>query len=694
MQSDFIRMYATAVSFDEIKVYLSSNYYNGISSKFYIKELHSNQSALLQGDAHDEENGFKTYLLHTKIELEKRYVVTDAYGLTCFLDLSPLTLTEEFDQRYYYDGDDLGSQYSKHSTIFKVWSPLSTSVILKLKKGSDVQLYSMTRNDKGVFGCKVKKDLEGYRYVYIIENNTSIIETCDPYAYASTSNMKSSIVVDLKKLERKKSSLPLLKHSTDAIIYELGVRDFSVDAYGKLRHKGKFLAFCEEGNVTEMGYLSGIDYLKDLGITHVQLMPINDFATVDEDLPYELYNWGYDPAQYNTTEGSYVTLPNDGYRRVNECQKMIESLHKNGLRVILDVVYNHMHDVNQNALEKTVPYYFFRRDENGYRTNGTWCGNDFNTTAKMCRKYILDMCKRWQLLYGADGFRMDLMGIIDIDTVNAIYRQGKAIDPSFLLYGEGWNMGTLPENQKAIIENNQLLPGVGFFNNYFRDTLRGNNQLERKGYISGDTYKTNEAIIALCDYGKFSSIEQNLNYLECHDNATNYDKLLVSNAEENELCRQRRCMIGTAMILLAQGMPFLHAGQEFFDTKGGNANSYNAGDNVNKFDWGRKDQYLDQIEFVKMLIRLRKDNPCFRHYDYQAMRDHIRINNINHRMIEYILTQDQGQYEEIRVYFNPSYDYISVQIDSDFKVLYSMEQEEITDGSLTVKGVSMAICVR
>lgn len=153
-------------------------------------------------------------------------------------------------------------------------------------------------------------------------------------------------------------------------------------------------------------------------------------------------------------------------------------------------------------------------------------------------------------------------------------------------------------------------------------------------------------------------------------------------------------MIGTAMILLAQGMPFLHAGQEFFDTKGGNANSYNAGDNVNKFDWGRKDQYLDQIEFVKMLIRLRKDNPCFRHYDYQEMRDHIRINNINHRMIEYILTQDNGQYKEIRVYFNPSYDYISVQIDSDFKVMYSMEQEEITDGSLTVKGVSMAICVR
>lgn len=695
MQRESIRMFAYAISFDEIKVYLSKGYYNGISSKFYLKDLETNEHKLLNGDDGQEENGFKTYYFHTEFKVGRSYRVSDAYGLTCFLSFDRLPLCQDFDDRFAYDGDDLGSQYTPGATTFKVWAPVSTAVVLKLKSPEGaVSLYPMERENRGVYYIRIFKDLELYEYTYLISSNDETVESCDPYAYASTSNQRSSIVVDLKKCRRKTYDLPVLESKTDAIIYEVHVRDFSVDPYGELRHKGKFLAFSETGNATMLGYKTGVDYLEDLGVTHIQLQPINDYATVDEDHPYELYNWGYDPAQYNVTEGSYVSDPNDGYRRINECIRMIENIHKHHMRVILDVVYNHMHDVNDNALERTCPNYFFRRDEFGNLTNGSWCGNDLNSTAHMCRKYILDMCKRWQVLYGADGFRMDLMGIIDIETVNGIEAQGREIDPSFMLYGEGWNMGTLPQEQKAMIDNNRALPNVGFFNDYFRDTIRGSNQMEIKGYTSGDTYKTNDAIITMCDYGKFSSVEQSINYVECHDNATTFDKYSICNREEGEAAIERRCLLANIMVVLSMGVPFLHAGQEFFDTKFGNVNSYNAGDTVNKFDWGRRDQHIAAVETMKALIRLRKENKCFRYNNFDDMHAHIFINNINHRMVEYILTQDEGQYHEFHVYINPSFDTIGVDIDDDFKILMKAEDEAISNHHLDVHGISYVICAR
>jgi len=694
MRRDAIRMTARALSLHQIKVCLSAGYYNGISSRFYLKEAGAFSPVLLHGDMTGEENGFKTYEFNADIELGKRYTVMDAYGLTCQLDLTPVSQTAEFDELYDYDGEDLGASYSLVKTIFKVWAPLATGVTVRFWHGQDVGFAAMTRGDKGVWSAEIVRNLEGYEYVYVMDMNGLINETCDPYAYASTANMRSSVVINLRKVRPPKALMKPLVKKTDAIIYELGVRDFSVDPYGHLRHKGKFLAFCENGNTTDMGLSSGIDYLEKLGVTHIQLMPVNDFATVDEDQPYDLYNWGYDPAQYNVTEGSYVTDPNDGYRRIMECQAMVQNIHKHGMRVILDVVYNHMHDVNKNALEGTVPGYFFRMDGDRL-SNGSWCGNDLNSAARMCRRYILAMCRRWQRLYGVDGFRMDLMGIVDIDTVRMIEEQGRAYDPSFMLYGEGWNMGTaLPDDKKAIMDNHESLPHVGFFNDHFRDTMRGSNQMETKGYISGDTYKTNEAIVCLCDTHKFTNIEQNLNYVECHDNGTVFDKFVISNSGENDWCLRRRCQLATAVTLLAQGVPFLHAGQEFYGTKGGNVNSYNAGDSVNMFDWGRRDRYNEDVRFVAGLIRLRKENPCFRYADESEIREHITITNINHQMIDYRLTQDEGPYKEFRIFINPSYDKIDVEIDNNFKVLLCMEDEKIINGKLRVTGVSLVVCAR
>ena len=229
---------------------------------------------------------------------------------------------------------------------------------------------------------------------------------------------------------------------------------------------------------------------------------------------------------------------------------------------------------------------------------------------------------------------------------------------------------------------------------HFRDTIKGPNQMEVKGYTSGDTYKTNEAIIAMCDYNKFSSIEQSINYAECHDNATVFDKFIISNGHEDEYCRQKRCLLTLAMTILAQGVPFIHAGQEFLGTKNGNQNSYNAGDAVNKLDWERHDRYMNVVQAVKFFIDLRKNNKCFRYYDYEEMHQHVFINNIYYRMVEYHLTQDEGDYKEFKIYFNPSYDVITIGIEDDFKILYSMSNERIENGQLNVFGVSMVVCAR
>ena len=697
MEENAIRMKAYAVNFNEIRVYLSKNYYNGISSKFYLKDLQTDELVLLSGDSLNSNDNpdFQEYAFHVSFTMGKVYKIFDAYGLSCFLDFTKLSMCKEFDDLYFYDQDDLGSHYTKTATTFKVWAPLATAVILKIIKDEKISLFSMERGLKGVYSYIAEGDFDGARYYYLIRHAGTYELALDPYAYASRSNGRSSFVVNLDNIQMNHYDLPPLEHKTDAIIYEASVRDFSMSSSSGMEHKGKFLAFTETGTSTDSGISTGIDYLTDLGITHLQLMPINDFATVDETNPTELYNWGYDPAQYNVTEGSYVTEPDHPYKRITEAKDMIDKLHSRGMRVVLDVVYNHMHDVNLNALEKTVPHYFFRRNEDGTLSNGSWCGNDLNTTAKMCRKYILDMCKRWQVLYNIDGYRFDLMGLIDIDTMKLIDAQAKAIDSSFMIYGEGWNMMTaISEDTRTTIQNNRQVPDIGFFNDFFRDTIRGTNQMESKGYFSGDTYKTNDAMKAMCNLEMFDNISQSINYVECHDNATSYDKFLISNYDETEEMRKKRLCLMLAGVILSQGVPFLHSGQEFFRTKAGQHNTYNAGDQVNALDWSRRDVEIETVEFIKFLIRLRKNNPCFRYDDYDVIRENVQLDNIAHRMIQYKLHQESGEYKDILIYLNASKDAIQVQVEEGYHLLYHSEKEEISNYELSVTGVSLVILVR
>lgn len=698
MEESAVRMKAYAVAFDEIRVYLSKGYYNGISSQFYIKNIENDQLIPLNGDSlnNSSQDGFQEYVFHTNFTMGKVYKVVDAYGLSCYLDFSKLSMCEEFDELYFYDHNDLGNQYTKEKTTFKVWAPLATGVILKVMKwNGETELFPMKRQKKGVYFVEVCEDLELEQYVYLIRHTNSYEVTLDPYAYSSSSNGRASIIVDLEKVPCRQFDLPVLEKMTDMVIYETSVRDFSMSSTSGMKNKGKFLAFTELNTSTDSGNPTGLDYLSCLGITHLQLMPIADFATVDEKNPLELYNWGYDPLAYNVTEGSYVTDPDDGYMRMTEAQRMVEALHSRGIRVVMDVVFNHMHDVNINALERTVPYYFFRRNEDGSLSNGSWCGNDLNTTALMCRKYILDMCRRWQVLYGIDGFRFDLMGIIDQETMKLVDAQGKALDPSFVVYGEGWNMPTaLDEEMRTTIQNNLKTPYIGFFNDFFRDTLRGTNQMETKGYFSGDTYKTNDAMKAICNLDMFAKITQSINYVECHDNATCYDKLQISNYDESEKIRKRRSRLMMAAVILSQGVPFLHSGQEFFRTKGGLSNTYNAGDQVNALDWNRKDMEIDTTQFVQFLIHLRKNNPCFRYGSYDMIRKNVKTENINHRMIKYSLHQNEGEYKDFIIYFNASLETLQVEVEDGFQLLYHSEKGKILDHQLDVNGVCLAILVR
>lgn len=698
MEESAVRMKAYAVAFDEIRVYLSKGYYNGISSQFYIKNIENDELIPLNGDSlnNSSQDGFQEYVFHTNFTMGKVYKVVDAYGLSCYLDFSKLSMCEEFDELYFYDHNDLGNQYTKEKTTFKVWAPLATGVILKVMKwNGETELFPMKRQKKGVYFVEVCEDLELEQYVYLIRHTNSYEVTLDPYAYSSSSNGRASIIVDLEKVPCRQFDLPVLEKMTDMVIYETSVRDFSMSSTSGMKNKGKFLAFTELNTSTDSGNPTGLDYLSCLGITHLQLMPIADFATVDEKNPLELYNWGYDPLAYNVTEGSYVTDPDDGYMRMTEAQRMVEALHSRGIRVVMDVVFNHMHDVNINALERTVPYYFFRRNEDGSLSNGSWCGNDLNTTALMCRKYILDMCRRWQVLYGIDGFRFDLMGIIDQETMKLVDAQGKALDPSFVVYGEGWNMPTaLDEEMRTTIQNNLKTPYIGFFNDFFRDTLRGTNQMETKGYFSGDTYKTNDAMKAICNLDMFAKITQSINYVECHDNATCYDKLQISNYDESEKIRKRRSRLMMAAVILSQGVPFLHSGQEFFRTKGGLSNTYNAGDQVNALDWNRKDMEIDTTQFVQFLIHLRKNNPCFRYGSYDMIRKNVKTENINHRMIKYSLHQNEGEYKDFIIYFNASLETLQVEVKDGFQLLYHSEKGKILDHQLDVNGVCLAILVR
>lgn len=546
--------------------------------------------------------------------------VTD--GISVFVD--------DFDDMFAYDGNDLGLDYSPRRSVFRLWAPTSQKAELVLYDSWDGEASAalpMNRDIGGTWTIAVDGDLDGKFYTYRVSIQDRWNEAVDPYARAVGVNGDRGAILDLRKTDPEgwTAEKPAFGDPVDAVIYELHLLDYSSHPSSGITQKGKYLGLAESGTRGPGGIRTGLDHIADLGVTHVQLLPVYDFATesVDEtklDRPY--YNWGYDPKNYNAPEGSYATDPYVPGIRIRELKQLIQTLHSRGLRVIMDVVYNHVYDGYRVNFTKLVPGYYLRYKKDGSLSDGSGCGNDCATERKMMSRYIADSVLYWAKEYHIDGFRFDLMGLIDINTMNEIRRRLDKLDPSIIMIGEGWKMETeLAPERRANQANSSRLPRIGQFNDAFRDAVKGDIFVhDVKGFISGGSSLSADLMAGIAGgiryaegIGHFAQEpQQSVNFVECHDNHTLWDKLLLSagGASDEELRAMHR--LASAMVLTSQGIPFLHAGQEFMRTKKGVENSYNSPIEINRVDWDRCAALQTEVAYMKKLIALRKAHPAFR----------------------------------------------------------------------------------
>lgn len=549
----------------------------------------------------------------------------------------------------------LGVSYSPRNSLIRLWAPTSSSVMFRLyDTGAGNTLLSeqlMTKiNDKGVWETEVLGDCHGFYYtVQCFIGNEWMDEVPDPYAFSVGVNGKRGMICDLNRTnpdgwDEDKRVLP--ENYTDMVIYELHIRDFSIDPFSGISYKGKFLGLTEKGTRSPEGVKTGIDHLVDLGITHVQLLPIFDYCTVDETHnPQDEYNWGYDPLNYNAPEGSYSTDPYNGAKRIAELKLLVKTLHDNGIGVIMDVVYNHTGLINHSYFNQTVPGYYYRQRSNGTFSDASGCGTEIASGRTMVRKYIIDSIKYWASEYHIDGFRFDLMGIYDIDTMNMIRKELDTIDPKMVMYGEGWTGAESPmsETMRAVKSNVPKLDRIAVFNDDFRDAVKGGwGGSFSRGFASGQTLNEESVkygvvaatfhpqiiygYVASSKWAWSMSPTQSINYVSCHDNYTIYDRIRLSRPQDESLSVLTRmvCLAG-ALLMVSQGVPFLHAGMEMLRTKRGDGNSYKSPDSVNMVDWSRKAMFSYVFDYYKNLIDLRKKHPAFRMNSATQIREHLKF---------------------------------------------------------------------
>ncbi len=610
------------------------------------------------------------------IDLAKVVRVTHPVFGEAVLEAGKVLRSKAFDQKYAYGGK-LGVDYQKSKTTFKVWAPTAQAVELELYRLPKQQAATteditreikMERTERGVYQVTVKGDLDGVGYTYEVKHAKESTRAVDPYATAVAVNGDQGVVVDLRETDPKRwtnGKMPL-RHATDAIIYESHVRDLSMfdvtnSGYDSgIKQKGKYLGVIEPGTrLTKNGKKTktktGLDHLKELGITHVQFIPVYDFntASVDETNPLKSYNWGYDPKNYNAPEGSYATNPYDPKVRITEMKQMIQGLHDNGLRAVMDVVYNHMFDAKASNLDKIVPGYYYRYTEGGDLANGTGVGNDTASERQMMHKLIVDSVSYWAKEYHWDGFRFDLMGIHDVKTMNAVKQATKRIDPSILVFGEGWSLGTpLPETDKANQTNTKQMPGIGHFNDNLRDALKGSVFIDSDaGFINGTTgleTRIKRGIVGEIAYDKeiqgfTQEPDQAITYVEAHDNHTLWDKLNLTNPQDNDATKTKMHRLASSILLTSQGTTFIHAGQDFMRTKGGDHNSYKSPDSVNQLDWKRKMDRQQDVDYMTGLIALRKKNPALHLATAKDIRRYLTFEAAPAQVIAYRLDDDAPQ---------------------------------------------------
>lgn len=579
-----------------------------------------------------------TVITEVPLELGKNYKIAKEGYEDISISFAILYGSKEFEEAYFYEDNDLGASYSKESTTFRLWAPTASSArVLLFEDGHLGEAYKaidMTKDIKGTWVATENGDLNGTFYTYEVEVQDEINEGIDPYSKAVGVNGKRGIVVDLSLTDPEgweKDTKPELDNFTDAIIYELHIRDLSMDEDSGIENKGKFLGLTEKGTTNAEGLSTGLDHIKELGVTHVHLLPSFDYRSINETkLDENNFNWGYDPENYNVPEGSYSTDPYSGTARIKEYKEMVRTLHDNDIRVVMDVVYNHTGATADSNLNKLVPDYYYRLVD-GKFSNGSGCGNETASDRAMVRKMIVDSVVYWATEYHIDGFRFDLMGLHDIETMDAIREALDEIDPSIIIYGEGWTGGATPllEGESALKKNINQIDGVAAFSDDMRDGIKGHVfSKDKPGFangLDGMEESVKFGIIAATQHEQiqYSDVNysnnpwaaepsQSINYVSAHDNLTLWDKLTETNPDDSEEERIKMDKLSNTIVLTSQGIPFLHAGSEMLRTKDGDENSYKSSDAINSLDWGRKTEYIDVYEYYKGLIEFRKTHPALR----------------------------------------------------------------------------------
>ncbi|NUU98474.1 type I pullulanase [Marinitoga sp. 1138] len=589
---------------------------------------------------------------------------------------------------FYYDGNDLGVTYTHEKSVFKVWSPVSKSAELLLYKkynsNTPDERYKMKKDKNGVWSISINKDLQGWFYKYRFYSYGKYRETVDPYSKAVSINSEKSAIIDLNETNPdnwNKDIKPPFVNPEDAIVYEIHVKDFTINENSGISEKlrGKYLGLVEENTKGPDGVKTGLSHLKELGITHVHIMPIQDIYFIDETKFSEQYGWGYDPKLYNVPDGFYSVNPFDPKSRIYEVKEMVKKFHENGIRVVLDVVYNHTAVVGEgSAFDQTVPYYYYRTDDMGHYTNGSGVGNEIATERPMVRKFIVDSVKYWAKEYHIDGFRFDLMGLIDKKTMAKISEELHKIDPDILLYGEPWTGG----GKLLFGKGDQKNLHIAVFNDDIRNAIRGSVfDAKKKGFglgSLGKETKIKRGVVGSITYDSRIRLwaadpEETINYVSNHDNHTLWDKNAIAlgyepwkekvpeNIEEKLKKSQK---FSNAIILTSQGIAFLHGGVDFARTKMGEHNPYNK-QLPNEFDWSRKAKYYDIFEYYKGLIQLRKEHPAFRMTNAEMIKQHLEfLKTPKKRMVAFILKNNANgdKWKNILVIYNANSSKVSFNL--------------------------------
>lgn len=620
-----------------------------------------------------------------------------------------------------YAGSDLELTVDNSGTHWRLWSPEAEAVKVNIyPSGSNtasIKTIDMTRSTGGTWTASSAEKLYGKYYTFSVKQGGKWLnETPGVWAKAVGTNGHRAAIIDLSATDPEGWATdkgPEIKNINDAVIYEMHHRDFSQHPSSGIVNKGKFLALTEPSTTNATGEATGVDHLKELGVTHVHILPSYDYNSVDEaNLQTPQYNWGYDPYNYNAPEGSYSTNPADPATRITEMKEMVKSLHDNGIGVIMDVVYNHTADNDASNFSLTAPGYYYRHRPDGSYSDASGCGNETASERQQMRDYIINSVKYWAKEYHIDGFRFDLMAIHDIETMNQVIAALKEINPNIFVYGEGWTAGDspLPVDQRALKENVAKMPQIAVFSDDIRDAIKGHyTDAADRGFATGkpgleETVKI--GIVAATDHpqvdyskgnnSKFAyaaAPTQIINYVSCHDDLMLTDKLRKSMPDATDAERKRAARLAQTIVFTSQGTPFMFAGEEVFRDKKGVHNSYKSPDSINAIDWSLKHANAEQMAYYKELIKLRKEHPAFRMTTAEQVARHLKFDKTEPGLISYSLIDHANgdAWKEIKLVFNGSESAREVKIPRGNWTIIAEDGKINASGMGTSKGGKMTV---